>query len=108
MNDLSTNIGSQIGALELGGYPESHIDGVLETAAYANVGPTITNCTMTNCASDGALEAAGANMALGPTQVNCGLNPTIVIRCISDGALESAGTTLNGPPTRMIIGTRCQ
>jgi hypothetical protein len=82
MNDLSMNISSQIGALELGDHLQSY--------------------------GDSALEAAGANMALGPTQVNCGPNPTIVIRCVSDGTLESAATTLNGPPTRMIIGTRCQ
>jgi hypothetical protein len=55
MNNLSTaastGISSQIGALELGDHPESY--------------------------ADGALEAAGASMALGPTlgDFGCGAVP---------------------------------
>ena len=51
MNDLSTDIGNQIGALELGGHLESRDDGVLEAEATgpAPTSPTYTSfyCTAT-------------------------------------------------------------
>ena len=67
MNNLSTvnstDITSQIGALELGGYLEIHSDGVLETAGMNAFGPTVdTGTCPPYCRriGDGALEAAGA------------------------------------------------
>jgi hypothetical protein len=118
MDNLSTagisDMGSLIGALELGDHLASYGDGVLEKAGAANLGPTETNCgrnptLVFRCVSDGALEAAGANTAMGPTQVNCGANPTtIMFRCVSDGALEAAGATMNPPQTQMVVFTRCQ
>ena len=115
MNNLSapnsTDIRSQIGALELSDLMDNHGDGVLEEAGMSmgdTQRPTMPR-PFGNCISDGALEAAGANMALGPTEVNCGRNPTIVFRCASDGALEAAGVNPNNLPTlpRHVYGGSC-
>jgi hypothetical protein len=69
MNNLSTDIGSQIGALELGDHLDGHDDDVLETAAYANVGTTsLSNCTMNRmlCGrSDREPEPAPGEMIIG-------------------------------------------
>jgi hypothetical protein len=48
-------------------------------------------------------------MAVGPTEVNCGRNPTIVFRCASEGALEAAGLNPNNLPTlpRHVYGGSC-
>jgi hypothetical protein len=63
---------SQIGALELGEHLESHGDGVLEATM---AGPALTTA-MCPRIDDGALEAAGANVALGPTiPPSCPLQP---------------------------------
>jgi hypothetical protein len=80
MNNLSTagtDISSQIGAFELGDHLESYGDGVLERAGDTSVGPTETNC---------------------------GRNPTLVFRCVSDGALETAGATVAVGPTQVNCG----
>jgi hypothetical protein len=114
MDNLSTvrntDITSQIGALELGGYVEGYGDGVLETAFGGpppNTGQTIICRTATvfpgACISDGALEIAVAGHQ-GPTQ------PMGVLRCASDdGALLSAAdTAVSNPPTAFTgIGRRC-
>jgi hypothetical protein len=64
------NISSQIGALELGEHVAGHDDDVLEAA---ETGPNTTvYCTMRGpggCATDGALEAAGAT-AIAPATNN--------------------------------------
>ena len=76
----STDITSQIGALELGGYMEGCGDDALESAgAYLNPPP-------------------------GPTQVRtgCGIPPTIVACRIDDGALEAA--LASGPPATIVNG----
>jgi hypothetical protein len=105
MNNLfapsSTDISSQIGALELSDHMDNRSDGALEEAGMSmgdTQRPTMPR-PFGGCISDGVLEAAGANMAVGPTEVNCGRNPTLVFRCASDGALEAAGVTANGGPT---------
>jgi hypothetical protein len=82
MNNLSapssTDISSQIGALELSDHLESHGDGVLETAAASPGTPTQYQfCTM-HCVGDdptsrddGVLEKA-AHVSIGVTGVpNC-------------------------------------
>jgi len=82
MNNLSapsiTDISSQIGALELSASPESHGDGVLETAAASPGTPTqyqfcTMHCVGDDLASDddGVLEKA-AHLSVGVTGVpNC-------------------------------------
>ena len=45
LSTVSTDIISQIGALELGDIQESHGDDVLEWAGSASVGPTYGGCT---------------------------------------------------------------
>ena len=70
---LTADIGSHIGALELGGAWEHYNDGMLETAARASTGPTGSiPCTRMNCIGDAALETA-AHVTTGPTQIraNC-------------------------------------
>jgi hypothetical protein len=46
MDNLSTAISSQIGALEMGEHLESDGDGVLEKAGSASFGPTHEQCTI--------------------------------------------------------------
>jgi hypothetical protein len=81
MNNLSTpsstDITSQIGALELGDYLESCGDDVLEAAVFASNQPNTNPRQYLTCVADGALEAAGASMALGPTlgDFGCGAVP---------------------------------
>ena len=85
LSTVSTDITSQIGALELGGYLEIHSDGVLETAGMNAFGPTVdTGTCPPYCRriGDGALEAAGADVAIGPappTHVAAGC-PTLICR----------------------------
>jgi hypothetical protein len=117
MDNLSTitDISSQIGALELGDYLTYCDDGVLETAAHASVGPTMGNCTVVRmyCVSDNALEAAGANMALGGTPTAfpiCGSPVTQYPLCprIGDDALLRAGeTVMAAPATNPVPLTIC-
>jgi hypothetical protein len=116
LSTASTDITSQIGALELGDNLESHDDGVLESAgAYLNpppqptqvrtgcgLPPTIVACRI----DDSGLEAAGANVALGGTPTAfpmCGPPVTAYPLCprIGDDALlRAAETTMSGqPPT---------
>ena len=78
----NTGISSQIGALELDGRVEGFGDGSLEvSAAIIQLGMTVSPaaCPITQVCriDDGALEAAGTNMALGPTLGNhgCGAVP---------------------------------
>jgi hypothetical protein len=78
----STDLSSQIGALELGDYLEGYGDGVLEAAWH--LAPTTspqTGCrTHVLCVDDGALEASAENMAIGPSgSINC-LPPTALCR----------------------------
>jgi hypothetical protein len=85
MDHLSTGagIGSQIGALELGDHLESHSDGALLRAVETTMSvpqPTAGGCTISPYCrgiGDGALESAGASMALGPTlgDFGCGAVP---------------------------------
>jgi hypothetical protein len=66
----STDISSQIGALELGDHLASHGDSVLEATM---AGPALTTA-MCPRIDDGVLEAAGANTALAvsvPTSQFC-------------------------------------
>jgi hypothetical protein len=116
MDNLSTvsiDISSQIGALELGGYVEGCGDDALESAgAYLNPPPQPTQ-VRTGCGlpltlacriSDDALEAAGANVALGgpPTAFPiCGMPVTAYPPCPrigDDMLLRAAETTMSGPP----------
>jgi hypothetical protein len=68
MNNLSTatstDISCLIGAFELGDPMDSHSDSALEEAGISLAGPTPTQPRVFGgtCASDGALEAAGATM----------------------------------------------
>jgi hypothetical protein len=89
MDNLSTttitDMTSQIGALELGEHLESHGDDVLEAAGVTALGTAPTQLQLsTRCCpiSDGALEAAGANMGWGPpTHVSLG-NCTVLAGCV--------------------------
>ena len=104
----STDISNQIGALELSGQPESYADGALESAGrYLNPLPQPTqmhSCILTFVCriDDGALEAAGANMAL-----MCGPPVTQYPFCprIGDDALEAAGAN-EAQPTGLICKTQ--
>jgi hypothetical protein len=108
----STDISNQIGALELGDHLESHGDGVLESAGEFGGPPTAQTklqggcthmCTF-RCIGDGALEAAGADVAIGPSVGACRPPPTL-LRCVSDGALEQASdTTMSGPSRFPTLG----
>jgi hypothetical protein len=75
LSTVSTDISSQIGALELGDHLASHNDGALEAAGeFGGPSPVRTTpqglcthmCTF-RCIGDGALEAAAANVDLGPS-----------------------------------------
>jgi hypothetical protein len=128
MNNLSTanstDITSQIGALELGDHLESYGDGVLETAGEVNSGTTYTTCGATRmcrgalelgdhpeCYSDGVLEGFGGVSMNPRTSVQqCGTGTTFPGRCIRDGALEAVShlsptSAAGGCPTR-VIGCR--
>jgi len=114
LSTVSTDISSQIGALELGGYVEGCGDDALESAgAYLNpppgptqvrtgcgIPPTIVACRI----DDGALEAAGANLALGGTPTAfpmCGPPVTaypICPRIGDDALLRAAETTMSVQP----------
>jgi hypothetical protein len=109
MDNLSTasnDISNQIGALELGGYLESHSDGVLETAGMNAFGPTVdTGTCPPYCRriGDGALEAAG--VSTGPHPPVTAYCAFTRIACISDATLEAAGANLVlGPPTSNSTG----
>jgi hypothetical protein len=80
------NISSQIGALELSGQPESYADGVLEASVQGpQPGPPVTAFCSLGCRiGDDALEAAGANIALAPTQIGC--RSTLVRACSPSAA----------------------
>jgi hypothetical protein len=74
LSTVSTDISSQIGALELGDHLASHNDGALEAAGEFG-GPSPVRTTPQGacwprtqfCISDSALEAAAANVDLGPS-----------------------------------------
>jgi hypothetical protein len=112
MDNLSTtsitDITSMIGALELGDHLESHGDSALESAGtYLNPLPQPTqmhSCILTFVCriDDGALEAAGGNMAL-----MCGPPVTQYPFCprIGDDALEAAGAN-EAQPTGLICNTQ--
>ena len=72
----STDIISRIGALELSDHLTGHGDDVLEAAVFAS-NPNTNPRQYLTCVADGALEAAGASMALGPTlgDFGCGAVP---------------------------------
>ena len=116
MNNLSTanstDITSQIGALELGGDPDSHSDGVLEAAGASMdpgprpTAPRICGIPTLGChIDDRALEFAAADMALGgPTSAPYGCFPTRAPLCIGDGALEAAGASFSPHPSMQCGG----
>jgi hypothetical protein len=52
MNHLSTDISSQVGALELSDHLESHSDGVLESAANTALGAPRTYLSLVPCRVD--------------------------------------------------------
>jgi hypothetical protein len=98
---VSTDISSQIGALELGGAWERHNDDALEAAgASMALAPTMqgAGCFSTfRCIGDGALEAAGASMhPVQATQVRAGCGvPVTWLRCATDDrALEATGANV--------------
>jgi hypothetical protein len=65
------------GALELGDHLESHSDGVLEAHMADSSAPTFyCYITKMQCIDDGALEAAGANVA-NPTGLGCKTQPAM-------------------------------
>jgi hypothetical protein len=111
------NISSQIGAFELGDNLGGYGDGVLEAAGeFAGPSPNRTQlqggctqmCTF-RCIGDAALEAAGANVAIGPSVGACRPPPTL-LRCVSDSALERAADTAmsDQPPLPTAYpGPRC-
>lgn len=75
----TTDIGSQIGALELDDHLESYGDGVLESAGEFGGPPTAqtklqggcTNMCTFRCIGDGALEIVADKTLLGVTQNFC-------------------------------------
>ena len=84
MNNLfapsSTDISSQIGALELSDHMDNQSDGALEEAGMSmgdTQRPTMPR-PFGNCISDGALEAAGA--AIGPSPTIYAGCPTLICR----------------------------
>ena len=110
------NISNQIGALELGDNLGGYGDGALEAAGeFAGPSPVRTTpqgaCWPRTqfCISDSALEAAGANVAIGPSVGACRPPPTL-LRCVSDSALERAADTAmsDQPPLPTAYpGPRC-
>jgi hypothetical protein len=78
LSTASTDISSLIGALELGDYLTSLDDNVLEASAFGFAGPKTHDFGIgcTTRISDGALEAAGANVA-NPTGLGCKTQPAM-------------------------------
>ena len=82
MDNLSTgtitDITSMIGALELGDHAAGLGDNVLEASAFCFAGPKTHDFGIgcTTPISDGALEAAGANLAQ-PTGLGCKTQPAM-------------------------------
>jgi hypothetical protein len=84
LSTASNDISSLIGALELGDHLTSLDDNVLEASAFGFAGPKTHDFGIgcTTRISDGALEAAGANMGWGPpTHVSLG-NCTVLAGCV--------------------------
>jgi hypothetical protein len=73
-----TDMTSQIGALELGDHAAGLGDDVLEASAFCFAGPKTHDFGIgcTTPISDGALEAAGANLAQ-PTGFGCKTQPAM-------------------------------
>jgi hypothetical protein len=78
LSTASNDISSLIGALELGDHLTSLDDNVLEASAFGFAGPKTHDFGIgcTTRISDGALEAAGANVA-NPTGLGCKTQPAM-------------------------------
>jgi hypothetical protein len=78
LSTASNDISSLIGALELGDHLTSLDDYVLEASAFGFAGPKTHDFGIgcTTRISDGALEAAGANVA-NPTGLGCKTQPAM-------------------------------
>jgi hypothetical protein len=93
MNDLSTDIGSQIGALELGDHQEGHGDSTLEAVGARMAGPTagMATCRSQPCRAnidDGALESVGMNMGQFGPLIPTARTPTVTYQFQIDNATQ--------------------